>query len=182
MKTNWPFPPSPQPLDVLLDKGIVRRVYELRFRHACGQMPTPLQLDATNAFLRLQTRSDRLFITTESENVLLLRPPLYAAAILAQTKTLRKARYLRRWARRLRDYTFTREDAVVIAYASFGIDAQAVGTDAIVTADVKLVNNFNANYVRIKDRFDRMVTNLPAPYRGLSLPEIVAPTTVLSYW
>ncbi|MEK7830092.1 MAG: hypothetical protein AAB401_03355 [Acidobacteriota bacterium] len=100
------------------------------------------------------------------------------------TKTLRKGRYLRRWARRLRDYVFTREDAVILAYGSFGIDpdSRCLGADAIVTGDLKMVTNLNTRQAEIKERFDRMAENLPEPYRSASLPEIVTPAIVLSEW
>jgi len=47
---------------------------------------------------------------------------------------LQKGRYLRRWARRLRALMFAPEDAIVVAYGSFGIDERlpSIGVEAIV--------------------------------------------------
>ena len=173
-----------RPITVLLDKGVVRRVYENRARLAEGATPTFLQTEAANAYARLRALQHQLYLTQETANVLRLRPPLYAARLLAQTQALRKGRYLRRWARRLRDYVFTREDAIILAYASFGVDlaAQRLGVDAIVTGDLRMVTNFNTRYAEIKERFDRLTVSLPEPYHSLALPEIATPAIVLSEW
>jgi len=41
---------------------------------------------------------------------------------LKRVKVLYPGRYFKRWARRLRDRTFTREDAKVLALGTFGTD------------------------------------------------------------
>ncbi|MEW6207659.1 MAG: hypothetical protein AB1631_04780 [Acidobacteriota bacterium] len=173
-----------QPLSVLFDKGVVRRVYEAQVRRAQGRLPTLLQMEAVEAFARLRTPNNRLYITEESANVLQLRQPRFAKLILNDTKAIRKGRYLRRWARRLRDFAFSREDAVVLAYGSFGleIDSQSIGVEVIVSGDLGLVTNFNTRSAEIKERFDQMALNLPLPYRSLSLPKVVTPATVLTDW
>jgi hypothetical protein len=147
-----------------------------------GAPPTLLQAEAATAYSRLRELKLKLYITQETKNVLQLRPPIFAARILSQTQALKKGRYLRRWARRLRDFVFTREDAVVLAYASFGVDldSQSVGVDAIITGDLGLATNFNTRYAEIKEHFDAMTPNLSEPYRSLSLPKIVTPAIVLS--
>lgn len=167
---------------VLLDKNIARRVYENRVRLAQGDPPTLHQAEAANVYSHLRALNQRLHITQETYNVLQLRPPIYAARILAQTRALKKGRYLRRWARRLRDFVFSREDAVVLAYGSFGldIDLQRLGVDTIITSDLKLVTNFKTRYIEIQKRFDQMVMNLPEPYHSLSLPVVLTPAIVLS--
>ncbi len=105
-----------QPASVLLDKNVIRRVYEFRVRVAQGRPPTFSQAEAASAYARLRALQQQLYLTLESANVLQLRPPRYAARLLAQTLVLRKGRYLRRWARRLRGFVFSREDAVVLTY------------------------------------------------------------------
>jgi hypothetical protein len=76
-------------------------------------------------------------------------------ALLAQTRTLKKGRYLRRWARRLREVGFSHEDAIVIAYGSFGLDLQShqIGVEAVVTNDLKLRANFHAQLSAIRNHF-----------------------------
>jgi hypothetical protein len=139
-------------------------------------------MEAVEVFARLRSPDKQLYITEESSHVLQLRQPQLAKLILNNTKALQKGRYLRRWARRLREYGFSREDAVILAYGSFGVDlkAQSRGVGMIVTGDLKLVTNFNARFAEIKERFDQMILNLPAPYRSLSLPQVVTPATVLT--
>lgn len=167
---------------VLLDKNIVRRVYENRARLAQGDPPTLHQAEAANIYSHLRALNQRLYITQETRNVLRLRPPIYAARILIQAKALIKGRYLRRWARRLRDFTFSREDAVILAYGSFGLDLdlQIIGVHTIITSDKKLVTNFTTRYAEILKRFDLMVKDLPEPFHELALPVVVTPATALS--
>lgn len=171
-------------VSVLLDKNIVRRVYEYRVRLVMGAIPTVLQAEAVNVYTRLRQRGCRLYLTTETHNVLQLRPPVYAARLLAQTQELRKGRYLRRWARRLRSLTFSREDAVIVAYGSFGVDlvAGARGVQYIVTGDQGMVTNFHTHNATIKDRFEQMTVNLPAPYQAAALPEVLSPHIILTQW
>lgn len=78
-----------QPGSVLLDKGVVRRVYEARVRLALGQPPTLLQAEATNVWSRLRTLNIPLYITEQTAHILQRRSPLFAAVLLAQTQALR---------------------------------------------------------------------------------------------
>jgi hypothetical protein len=144
-----------QPEKVLLDKGVVRRVYEARVRRALGQPPTPLQAEAANVWAHLRARNTHLYITEQTEHILQRRSPLFATALLTQTRALKKGRYLRRWARRLREMGFTPEDAIVIAYGSFGLDLQLqrIGVEAVMTNDLKLIANFHARLSAVRDHF-----------------------------
>jgi hypothetical protein len=159
-------------------------VYEYRARVFDGKRPTRQQAVAANAYSRILGNSYQPCLTTETHNVLQLRPPLYAAPFLAQTYALKKGRYLRRWARRLRSFMFTREDAIILAYGSFGIDwiAGTRGVEYIVTEDMGLVTNYQTRFTEIKDRFDQMVVNLPAPYPQATLPQVITPQTILTEW
>ena len=167
---------------VLLDKGVVRRVYEARMRLALGQPPTLQQAEAANVWSRLRSLGIPLYITAQTEHILQRRLALFAAALLTHTRILQKGRYLRRWARRLRDVSFSPEDAIVLAYGSFGLDLQAqrVGVEAIVTNDLKLAANFNARFTAIQEHFANMVGQLPVPYRELTLPRVVATAEILA--
>jgi hypothetical protein len=149
---------------------------------AKGLSPTPSQIEAVKVLVRLQHAHSQLYITEQSKNILQRRQPQYAKAILSGTEALRKGRYLRRWARRLRGKAFSREDAMVLAYGSLGVDVnlQVAGVEVIVTNDFKLAANFNAQHSAIKARFERMIFNLPEPYAGLKLPAVMTTATVLS--
>src|SRR5262245_9093721 len=110
-----------QPTSVLLDKGIVRRIYEFQVRVAKGMAPTSAQIESVKILVRLRNRGSHIYITQQSAQILRKRPSVYAMAILSNMEVLQKGRYLRRWARRLRGMTFSREDAIVLAYGSFGV-------------------------------------------------------------
>jgi hypothetical protein len=151
-------------------------------RLAQGLSPTPLQTEAADAYARLDALTKQLYITEQTAHILQRRPPQYAAAILNDTRTLRKGRYLRRWARRLRSFGFSPEDAMVIAYGSFGVDLNSllVGIEAIVTNDFRLVSNFNEQQAKIKTRFEQMARKLSEPYASLQLPAVLTTATVLA--
>lgn len=170
------------PNNILLDKGVVRRVYQVQVRRASLTPPTPSQLEAIRVFARLRFRAKRIYITRESANVLSLRPQQYASLILNRTEVLRKGRYLRRWARRLRSFGFSPEDAVVIAYPSFGLDSrpQLARVEALVANDFRLANNVKAQKTNIEDRFKRMINDLLDPYSSLTLPEVMTTADALA--
>jgi hypothetical protein len=156
-------------------------VYERRVRLALGEPPTLLQVEAANSYARIGTITDRLYITEQTSNILKLRTEIFAAPILADTRTLRKARYLRRWARRLKGFGFSPEDAILLAYGSFGVDADSkmVGVDTIITTDIRLADHYQERFVEIESRFRNMVRNLPEDYAGLALPQVVTTPAVL---
>jgi hypothetical protein len=64
------------------------------------------------------------YVTSETVNAAQRRDSHIAASIFLPLTTLTKGHYLRRWARRLRDFGFGREDCVILAYGSFGVDFQ----------------------------------------------------------
>jgi hypothetical protein len=157
-------------------------MYEFRVRLALGVSPTPLQSEAAKTFAYLSTLTQRLYVTRQTANILQLRPPRFAAAILSDTQALEKGRYLRRWARRLRDFGFSPEDAMVIAYGSFGVDKKTggVGVQAVVTSDLRMAANYHTHSAEISNRFEQMALNLPEPYQQLRLPEVVTTGAVLA--
>jgi hypothetical protein len=142
-----------------------------------------LQVEAANAYARADAITNRLYITEQTSNILKLRTKAIAAAIFADTRTLMKGRYLRRWARRLQTFSFSSEDAVVLSYGSFGIDIElgTVGVDAIITCDIKLAENFTKRNVEIEERFASMVLSLPQEYKVLRLPQVMTTSTVLAF-
>ena len=171
-----------RPASILFDKSVIRRVYERRVRLALGQPPTLLQAEAVNAYDQLCTLTARLYITEEIANILQRRPAVFASAFLADTQTLKKGRYLRRWARRLRELSFSPEDAILVSYGSFGVDlaTKTVGAEIIITGDLKLAAHFNARREEIRERFEAMISSLSEPYQTLVLPSIMTPTDILT--
>jgi hypothetical protein len=162
---------------------VIRRVYERRVRLALGKPPTVLQVEAANSYAYIATIANRLYITEQTSNILKRRTQIFAAPLLTETPPLKKARYLRRWARRLTEFAFSAEDAIILAYGSFGLDveSQTVGVDAIITTDIRLANRFSQRHPEIKGRFDNMIVSLPESYRRLTLPQIVTTATVLTF-
>ena len=73
----------------------------------------------TSVSIALQQEGFTTYVTPETANSAQRRDPLIAASLLTPLTTLTPGRYLRRWARRLRDFGFSREDSVILAYASF---------------------------------------------------------------
>jgi len=152
-------------------------------RLALGKPPTVLQVEAANSYAYIATIANNLYITEQTANILKRRTPIFAAPILAGTRPLQKARYLRRWARRLTEFGFSSEDAIVLAYGSFGLDveSQTVGVDAIITTDIRLADRYSQRHPEIKARFNDMLTNLRKAYRELKLPQVLTTATVLTF-
>jgi hypothetical protein len=165
----------------LLDKGVIRRVYERRVRLALDKPPTVLQVEAANAYAYVATIANRLYITEQTANILKRRTEIFSAPLLAETRPLNKARYLRRWSRRLTDFAFSSEDAIVLAYGSFGLDVESktVGVDAIVTTDIRLAEHYERRHAEIENRFNDMIVNLPEAYALLRLPNVLTTAAIL---
>ena len=140
-------------------------------------------MEAANSYAYVATIANRLHITEQTSNILKRRTPIFAAPLLDDTRPLMKARYLRRWARRLTEFGFSSEDAIVLSYGSFGLDVESktVGVDAIITTDIQLANRYNQRHPEIKTRFNDMITNWPEAYRQLSLPQVLTTATVLTF-
>ena len=157
-------------------------MYERRVRLVLGKPPTVLQVEAANSYEYVATIATRLYITEQTANILKRRTEVFAAPLLAETRPLEKARYLRRWARRLKDFAFSSEDAIVLAYGSFGLDVElkTVGVDAIITTDIRLAEHYGRRHPEIKNRFDDMIVNLPESYAALRLPQVLTTAAILS--
>ncbi|HZS44099.1 MAG TPA: hypothetical protein VFC63_03285 [Blastocatellia bacterium] len=82
----------------------------------------------------------------------------------------------------MKDFSFSPEDAIILAYGSFGFDLekQTVGVDMIVTTDQGLEKNYFRNFDQIEKRFKDMILNLPEPYKDLRLPRVITTATVLT--
>jgi len=151
-------------------------------RLALSTPPTLAQVEAANVYAQLSIPPRRLYITAQTAHILYRRSPPFAAPFLSETYALQKGRYLRRWARRLRALMFAPEDAIVVAYRSFGIDERlpSIGVEAIVTNDLKLATHFHTLQAEIALRFHDMIMQLPAPYAALTLPEVLTTANILA--
>lgn len=183
MKKTTPNPQSNSELPeiVLLDKGVIRRVYERRVRLARKRRPTDAQKECAEVFDLFHRQGKRICITRKTANILRTRPARYVGSLLSVTCELQKGRYLRRWARRLREVSFSREDAIILAYGSFGLSPRSnlVPVEMIVTTDLKLVANFEHRKAEIESRFERTTQHLLDPYSTLELPAVLSAAEVL---
>jgi hypothetical protein len=161
---------------------VIRRLYEYRRRFQQGRPVTWEQWQSVRAFVRLQRAGVTLYMARSTWNVLQTRPATLTDPIFRAVQALEPARYMRRWARRLRDLTFAREDALMLSLAVFGLDPQrgTLGVDWFVTTDLALLKNAQAKFPTISSHFEAMITQLPAPYNLLVLPELLSVDDVLA--
>ena len=104
-------------------------------------------------------------------------------SIRARLRLLIPTKYQRRWSRRLREqFGFGREDANIVALATFGMDEQNTifGVDALVTYDLRLIKRYDEHLSEIQDKLQRMTCQLKRPYKNALLPELSTPRDVLS--
>jgi hypothetical protein len=117
-----------------------------------------------------------LYITPELWH-LLERPahiPI-ARPVLPYLCRLQPGRYLKRWSRRLTEEGFSREDALILSYASFGFDEieETFGVEIVLTNDLRMQTRYERARSLIETRFTRMTRQLREPYREATLPEVV---------
>ena len=76
------------------------------------------------------------------------------------------SRYYKRWARRLQEFGFTREDARVLSLGTFSTDKQKsfLGVDELLTFDRPMVNLFNEKEDQIQKRLEAMQREIEPPY------------------
>jgi hypothetical protein len=118
----------------------------------------------------------RLFIVPASDNILSLR---YAAReevrfLKSHVEIIIPTRYYKRWSRRLHAFGFTREDANVLGYGTFGTDEEEsfLGVDEVLTFDKPLVTLFEIAGEQMQKKLDAMKRDLEPPYDDAALPEV----------
>lgn len=118
----------------LLDKVAARRILEGLLKLEEAREPTEGEFMALDFFTRAKTEGWQLYIAPQTEALLhqLESLPRYADLIhvfLRRTKNVFPTNYFKHWRRRLQKYSFTREDAGILALATFGAatDAQNLG-------------------------------------------------------
>ena len=176
MPANVSLSGTSLPTTCLLDKNIVRAVFEARVRVQRRRVPLPHQAQAAIVYQALQQAGFTTYVTPETVNSAQRRDSLIAVSLLIPLTTLTQGRYLRRWARRLRDFGFSREDSVILGYGSFGVDAQhqTFGAEVIVSADQPLIRHFHEQQDSIARRFQRMICQLVLPYCLAQLPTLMS--------
>lgn len=163
----------------LLDKSVVRRC----LRGLVGGTLT----DDVRCSLRLLTTlaPGEVYISLQTLHILthIVKVP-QARLIAARTTVLYPVKYTKRWARRLREMGFGREDAYLLSLATFGTDqikeGRLLGVHALVTYDYRLQNHFLTVQPQLEVRLRRMTVQLSPPYNGARLPTVSTPDQTVS--
>ncbi len=164
----------------LFDKVTARYALQGLLKLAEGQDVNDDELFTLDLFERAAPGQLHLFIAPSTTNILknIAELPRYAGLIqlfLTQVDVAFPTRYFNRWARRLRDYAFTREDAAMLALASFGTHESGTifGMHILVTYDQPMMRQWNVQHVRIQERFSAMTHDIAVPYNQAVLPELL---------
>ena len=164
----------------LLDKNVVRRAIGGLRRISS---PSPEEATVLEFMFCAQAINAQLFISQETVN-LLKRYASHREAqfLLSLTRVLLAAPYFRRWARRVREEGFTREDAKVLGLATFGTTetGEVLGVETIVTLDRPLTHHYTSTLPTLQRKLAAMATDLQAPFCYASLPKLRTPREALS--
>ena len=169
----------------LLDKVTARHIMEGMLKLVEGRSTTSAELFALYFYRRASSRNITLFILPQTYNLLkrlnhLSRYVVIIRRFLAATQVSYPARYFKRWARRLQEYGFTKEDAEVLALATFGTtpNGDILGMHTVVTSDQPMINQWRAYHGEIQERLSNMQRNLEDPYCHVSLPTVERPELI----
>jgi hypothetical protein len=171
-----------RPTSLLLDKNVVRMILRGIQRRRLGLTLLEEQQASLRLYQAAKLAIGYAYVTEETYNLIFdKRNIALATGLSSNLRELKTGKYLRRWARRLRQQGFTREDARVLSNATFGVDiiAQRLGVDAMATLDTHMINNFNAHYEIINIRLHRMTMQLGLPYKNAALPWVASPDDIL---
>lgn len=121
-------------------------------------------------------------ITPETANILSRRSNIRGVYLfLNEVEVMQRGRYFTRWARRLREHGFTREDAKVLSYGTFGLGPTGteLGATIVITFDQPFINNFERHREELTGRLKAMTVQLRAPYHDATMPNMATPEQVL---
>lgn len=171
----------------LLDKVTARRILEALLKLDEARELTEDELFTLDFHGRAGSEGRRLFIAPPTENVLktLEDLPRYAAVIHIfrnRVEIARPTHYFKRWARRLRDYGFTREDAAILALGTFSTNEEGdiLGMDFVATFDQPMIHQWTMQCSAIQNHLTAMQENLPDPYRQAALPRVQLPQHIIA--
>ena len=166
---------------LLLDKVVARRILLGLLALSRDRELASADRVALDFFQRCTPPDHQLYIVPPTANVVRrINQMAYRPIVeffLGQVEVIQPARYALRWARRLRESDFSREDAAVLALGTFGTDDQAtmLGVHFLATQDQRLINNWNAHSEQIQARLTAMQHDLPSPYHAAGLPRVLPP-------
>lgn len=172
------------PMRCLLDKVVVRYIFSglLKLSHHL-----PLNEVETFSLELYKHDPTPLFMVTATHHKLqqLQKHTSYAPLIqmfYKRVQILYPSRYFKRWSRRLRRYGFSREDAAVLALATFGTDEtnSILGTYFVATYDQPMMTNWLRRGEQITAHLEVMRQDLAEPYNQISLPVVMRPESILT--
>ena|GEM_PF-422153 len=167
----------------LLDKNVIRRAITGIAGTQLGRPLTPEEDDCLSLLHEARKSNLRLFISIEAFNILQrLSKQVEVQVFLVSTEILQAGRYFKRWARRLREHGFTREDAKILGLGTFGTDeaGELLGVHAVITFDQHCINNYDTNLPSLQRRLRAMTTQLSSPFYQAALPDVKRPSEVLA--
>lgn len=169
---------------LLLDKNIVRRYFEGVSALARGLTLMEEERRAILLVHLARRKKRRLFISVELFNLLQAHgrqvSPAETLMFLRRVEVLYPGRYFKRWARRLRETGFTREDAKVLALGTFGTDAEGavLGVQVVVTYDRPMMRKWALERSELQERPARMTEVLDDPFERARLPDVLRPEEI----
>ncbi|MFQ5342522.1 MAG: hypothetical protein ACE5F6_13335 [Anaerolineae bacterium] len=167
--------PDPTPV-YLLDKNVVRKTIAGMVKVQVGRGLTQEENDALTLLQEVRKEALHLFIAPEAFNLLQrFTDQAEVGLFLELVEVMQAGRYFKRWARRLRGYGFTHEDAKVLSLGTFGTrEARDIlGVNAIVTLDQPFINNYQTRLDELQERLEAMTVNLSPPFCNAALPALV---------
>lgn len=168
----------------LLDKVTARFMLRALLKIGNAEPLHPEEQECRELFSLGMTDVVTLCISPATNHILqqFATDPRYTKLIhsfLREIPTFLPERYFKRWSRRLREYGFTREDAAILALASFASHGgHFTSANYVVTFDQRMMNNWNNQAAAIRARFDAMHIDLLPPYRDARLPFVVLPDQI----
>ena len=169
----------------LLDKVTARYIIQGLLKLAEKRDVSREELAALDLFSLAHPQEIRFFIVPQTAHVLerLAQLPHFTAIIqlfLERVEVFAPVRYFKRWARRLRDYGFTKEDAAVLALATFGTNEtkNILGVDIVATFDQPMITQWGIRQSAIRKRLEAMLGDIPAPYHQAKLPRVLRPEQI----
>lgn len=160
----------------LLDKNIVRHCLRGLL---LGNVSHEVRLSIS---LLQRIPHESLYISPETHHILLHIIKVPQAHRLANyLQVLYPVRYTKRWARRLRQHSFGREDAYLLSLATFGTNSEGsiLGVHALLTFDMRFIEHFANQKPILHQRLRRMTSHLSLPYTHAVLPSVLTPDDVL---
>lgn len=167
----------------LLDKNVVRKTIAALVKVQVGRGLTQEENDALTLLQEARKEALHLFIAPEAFNLLQrFTGQAEVDLFLELVEVMQAGRYFKRWARRLRGYGFTYEDAKVLSLGTFGTreTEDLLGVNAIITIDQPFINNYQTRLDVLQERLEAMTVNLSSPFCNAGLPALMQPAIVLT--